>query len=394
MTRVDPDRGHVFRVGRHWYLDTALLQAVARRLPVEPMDGGYQVLAPSGLVRCLPTSGERLPGQSGALFRCQAPGAGAAFGDRLRDVVVGARAVFGGEWDVWPSTAPVDASSCGCTTCRAGGACPCDKDQRPDGERLTWLGRLIVSETLGTVAPRPRADGTVALFPAQRPASDWACGRFHECIGAILRFHDVSAAQQLGVVTFEHAAASVTWDVVLDRQRTRMLGEILDLCARFAARAASGAVAPSLPPRSTPGHGAWEMAAELAKEGHCEECPYRLGTNLRCRTCRAWQHARRGPPSRNRERTVAGALDEQSDLRAISPVDRREMARAIDQSLASNPHEPLTDAFFVRLERDVLLAARRLGLSERTAEALIETAELIPFESDIDLGVDARRRSP
>jgi hypothetical protein len=63
--------GRLYRVGKHWYVDTALLQGIARRITVEPMQGGYQILAPAGLVRCTSASGLVLPGQTGALFRCQ-----------------------------------------------------------------------------------------------------------------------------------------------------------------------------------------------------------------------------------------------------------------------------------------------------------------------------------
>ncbi|MBK6845365.1 MAG: hypothetical protein IPG88_24235, partial [Gemmatimonadetes bacterium] len=71
MSTSEANRGRLYRVGKHWYLDTALLQTIARRMTVEPMKGGYQILAPAGLVRCVPASGLALPGQTGDLFRCQ-----------------------------------------------------------------------------------------------------------------------------------------------------------------------------------------------------------------------------------------------------------------------------------------------------------------------------------
>ena len=52
----DAEHGRLYRVGKHWYLDTALLQSIARRITVEPMQGGYQILAPAGLLRCTPAS--------------------------------------------------------------------------------------------------------------------------------------------------------------------------------------------------------------------------------------------------------------------------------------------------------------------------------------------------
>ena len=41
--QANATRGRLYRVGKHWYLDTALLQAIARRMVVEPMQGGYQI---------------------------------------------------------------------------------------------------------------------------------------------------------------------------------------------------------------------------------------------------------------------------------------------------------------------------------------------------------------
>jgi hypothetical protein len=84
MSTSEANRGRLYRVGKHWYLDTALLQTIARRMTVEPMQGGYQILAPAGLVRCVPASGLALPGQTGDLFRCQGQSADQDVGARLQ----------------------------------------------------------------------------------------------------------------------------------------------------------------------------------------------------------------------------------------------------------------------------------------------------------------------
>ena len=149
--------GRVYRVGKHWYLDTALLQGIARRITVEPMQGGYQILAPAGLLRCTPATGLPLPNQTGDLFRCQGQSPEQDVGASLRKLA-GAHDVVGGEWDQWPGGAAAPKTSCGCTSCAAGGACPCgagphDHTHDDDVEAQTVLERLIISETLGTVFP-------------------------------------------------------------------------------------------------------------------------------------------------------------------------------------------------------------------------------------------------
>ncbi len=92
--------GRLYRVGKHWYVDTALLQTIARRITVEPMQGGYQILAPAGLVRCVPADGLALPGQTGELYRCKGQSADQDVGARLRKLAGAQDAdVIGGEWE-------------------------------------------------------------------------------------------------------------------------------------------------------------------------------------------------------------------------------------------------------------------------------------------------------
>ena len=400
--------GRLYRVGKHWYLDTALLQVIARRMTVEPMQGGYQILAPAGLVRCTPASGLALPGQTGDLFRCQGQSPDQDVGGRLRKLAGAHGAdVMGGEWDQWPSSvvaaAPVK-TSCGCTSCSAGGACPCGTSPHAhthdDPETQTFLERLIVSETLGTVMPRMESDRALALYPAQHAAPDWAAGRYHECIASILRFPDLEANDWIVLLDTRSQTLSPKWGVTLDRQRTLMLREILELVAGVADRTArKGSVRPTAPSNQTPGAGAWEMAAALADDFHrpaphsslCARCPYRLGTNLRCAVCRAWHLGRKPAPAGSQQEPVlVKLLAEQTELRKLKESVLRSLAQAIVASHWKNPHEPLTDRFFVALERDVLSAGAGQSLQFREMDAFREIAEMSPFEPQVAVGVLAR----
>jgi hypothetical protein len=62
------------------------------------------------------------------------------------------------------------------------------------------------------------------------------------------------------------------------------------------------------------------------------------------------------------------------------------LAQAIADSHAHNPHEPLTDRFFLQLERDVLLALQPHKLGAREAEAVLDIAELSPLDPTIAVG--------
>lgn len=394
--------GRLYRVGKHWYLDTALLQTIARRMTVEPMQGGYQILAPAGLVRCVPASGLGLPGQTGDLFRCQGQTPDQDVGARLQKLA-GAQGddVIGGEWEQWPSGAMGSApakTSCGCSSCARGGACPCGSDTHAhddDEAPQSLLERLIVSETLGTVAARMVTSTALAIYPAQHAAPEWVCGRYHECIASILRFPDLTANDWIVLLDLRKGAFTSTWGVTLDRQRALMLTEILQLAARLADRATrKGSALPAQPSRQTPGASAWEFAAELApRNGTCERCPYRLGSNLRCPVCRQWQMRRKPAPAPAQQVALVNLLREQKELRSLGWTVLNPLAQAIADSHARNPHEPLTDRFFLQLERDVLLAQQPHKLADLEAEAVLDIAELSPLEATIAVGATARQEA-
>jgi len=414
--------GRLYRVGQYWYVDTALLQGIAQRITVEPMQGGYQILAPAGLVRCMSAHGLTLPGQTGELYRCQGQKPEQDIGGRLRKLAGGLGAdALGGEWEQWPTgaltpapqksacgcasgTAPAKAScascsattppkaACGCASCKSGGACSCGAHTH-DAEPQSFLERLIVSESLGTVLPRVLAGGAIVLYPAPHGAPEWVCGRYHECIASILRFPDIAASEWIAVTEFRQGKLAIRWGIVLDRQRTLMLGEILQMVARLADKAArTKSLTPAAPSKHTPGFGAWEMAIEMTRRnGPCERCPYRHGTNLRCPACR--QVHRNPSPATTQEAAVLKILAEQTELRALPPTVLRTLAQAITQSHATNPHEPLTDRFFVQLERDVLLAEQPLRLLTGQLEAVLEISELMPFDPQIAVGAAARQEA-
>lgn len=389
--------GRLYRVGKDWYVDAALLSRVARRLVVEPMAGGYQILAPAGLVRCALAQGLALPGQTGALYRCQSQRADQDLGGRLRNLATSlGDSTLGGEWDAWPGE-PVTAS-CGCHSCGTGGACGGSaihsaETTAPSASTTSLAERLIVSEALGTVAARTLADGIVEVHKASQPTPEWACGRYHECIGSILRFPDLEAADPIARVHFKMGRAEITWGVTLDRQRHTMLAEILALVGRQLGQLVrSGAVHPSPPPRTTPGFSAWESVAALAtQQAPCKVCPYRLGTNLRCSACRKFLLDDGRQPSADQRHAVTKILGEQTELHTHPYETRRALGRAIAESHAANPHPPLTDAFFVRLERDVLTAAAAFQLHESILQALLETAELTPLDPAIAVSAAAKR---
>ena len=395
-------KGRLYRVGKHWYLDTALLQTIARRMTVEPMQGGYQILAPAGLVRCVPASGLALPNQTGDLYRCQGQSQDQDIGGRLQKLA-GAQGddVIGGEWEQWPSgamTSPPAKACCG--SCAVGGACGVDgacgaTPPAHNHEPQSLLERLIVSETLGTVAPRMVTSNAIAIYPAQHAAPEWVTGRYHECIASILRFPDLAANDWIVLLDLRKGVFTPTWGVTLDRQRTLMLTEILKLTLRPPDRRSGyGSALPAQPSRLTPGAGCWQFAAELAPHnGTCERCPYRLGSNLRCPVCRQWQLRRKPDPHPAQESVILKLLREQEELRATPPTVMHALSEAIIHSHAHNPHEPFTDRFFVALERDVLLALKPLQLGDRAAEVVLEMAELSPLEPEIAVGTTARQEA-
>ncbi len=174
-----------------------------------------------------------------------------------------------------------------------------------------------------------------------------------------------------------------------------MLTEILQLALRLADQAArKGSVLPAQPSKHTPGASAWEFAAELApRNGTCERCPYRLGSNLRCPVCRQWQLGRKPAPAAGQPAALATLLREQKELRTVGTTVVNALAQAIADSHARNPHEPLTDRFFLQLERDVLLAQQPHRLGEPQAEAVLDIAELSPLEATIAVGVATREEA-
>lgn len=125
-----PTPGHAYRVGKRWYVDTARLAVIARRSIVEPMRGGYQILARSGLIRCTPVAEPPLPDQFGVLYQCLGHDHDADLGARLQRLAdAGAPAR---EWETWPTGpgAPRGAG-CGCDTCTMGETCPCKRKGAP-----------------------------------------------------------------------------------------------------------------------------------------------------------------------------------------------------------------------------------------------------------------------
>jgi len=125
----DP-HGRAYRVGRRWFVDTARLAAIARRSLVEPMRGGFQILARSGLIRCTPVAEPPLPEQHGDLYQCLEPGEARDLGARLQGLAASDAPVL--EWETWP-TGPGGAAGtgCGCHTCTAGETCPCTRKGTP-----------------------------------------------------------------------------------------------------------------------------------------------------------------------------------------------------------------------------------------------------------------------
>lgn len=124
--------GHAYRVGKRWFVDTARLHVIASRSLVEPMRGGYQILAPGGLIRCTPVAETPLPDQRGDLYQCVETGGGADLGMQLQRLArIEAPAL---EWESWP-TGPggnTDKGGCGCHECTTGAACPCTRPVRPE----------------------------------------------------------------------------------------------------------------------------------------------------------------------------------------------------------------------------------------------------------------------
>lgn len=121
--------GHTYRVGKRWYVDTARLAAIARRSIVEPMRGGYQILARSGLIRCTPVAEPPLPQQHGDLYQCLGTEGSAELGARLQRLAGSDDAAL--EWESWPTGPGAARGDCGCHACTAGETCPCTRKETP-----------------------------------------------------------------------------------------------------------------------------------------------------------------------------------------------------------------------------------------------------------------------
>lgn len=122
--------GRAYRVGKRWFVDTARLAAIARRSLVEPMRGGYQILARSGLIRCTPVAEPPLPQQHGDLYQCLGTGEAHDLGARLQRLTASDAPVL--EWETWPTGPGAGAGTgCGCHTCTAGETCPCTRKGAP-----------------------------------------------------------------------------------------------------------------------------------------------------------------------------------------------------------------------------------------------------------------------
>lgn len=122
-------QGHAYRVGKRWYVDTARLAAIARRSIVEPMRGGYQILARGGLIRCTPVTESPLPDQHGVLYQCLGADDGADLGSRLQRLADDDSPAR--EWENWPTGPGAANAGCGCDTCTMGETCPCTRKGAP-----------------------------------------------------------------------------------------------------------------------------------------------------------------------------------------------------------------------------------------------------------------------
>ena len=309
------------------------------------------------------------------------------FGPRtLGEVVASLNATLGGK--------------CGCTSCSRGGACPCGKkspkahDHRDHHDHRAHVIRFIMSEALGTLVAHQAGPDTLSIDVPHEGilAPEWAAGRTYESIREVLRFPDLAPGTALAHVVLHQPQPTFRWLVTLDRRRAQLLEAVVRHAIALVEKASRGERAnPVPPPRQTPGSLAWESAADVAQDaetGLCDTCPYALGTNLRCATCRAWQRARVLPAVADQERLIATVLHEQDDLQHLARPGLDDLARAVAQILATNKIEPLTDLFFLHLERDVLAAIHALDLNAtaRDCDVILSLVEVLLSERGIRLG--------
>lgn len=173
-------QGHLYRVGRHWYVDTAMLKALAGRVVVEPMLNGYQVLLPGALVRCTPVDNTPLPNQAGTLFRCDGNG------PRLA-----ALARVAGEWEEWPHAVAASVVACGCHPAVTASATPppCACKMKPI-EPTTAVGSILVGGERIYLAQLPTRDGDLPAFVDPSVSQRLLCEDCSEPLKSTLSYHD------------------------------------------------------------------------------------------------------------------------------------------------------------------------------------------------------------
>jgi hypothetical protein len=389
MTTND-ERGHYYQSGDEWFVDAQFIRNASRDPGIVVWDSGdgYRIrTAGQATLHCRPVQ-RAFPQQIGPAFFC---------GKGPEDGRLVAMAARSGKVGI-PTTTDSRASKddCGCSSCSRGDACPCGKNPA-DGDQHDVLGhvmRLIMSESLGTLLAHQDGESTLSIHVPYEgvTAPEWVAGRFHECIREVIRFPEFTPGTMLGHVVLHERRPTIRWSVMLDRRRAHLLEDLVRRAVSLAAQASRGAPAhPVSPPHRSAGAFAWGAAAEVAADaetGTCETCPYALGTNLRCPACRTWQRSRILPPVADQEHLIAKVLHEQDDLEQLTRASLDRLAAAVAQILASNKVEPLTDLFFLRLERAVLAAIRVLELrvTARDTDAILDVVEALLSEPGIRLG--------
>ena len=386
----ESESGRFYKVGENWYVDEAYVRKAAthRAVQLHEEPFGYRLLSPFGMLNLRPEPGTAgaLPHQSGTLYLCgRTDEAGSQLHALAREYRLGEH---GGTWTSWPAPSAKggkSGKSCGCTSCQHGGTCPSKA-----AASTAHLVGLLTSETLGTLVPQDHDPTTITLDvpPRRHSPPEWICGRRHECIREVLQWSDVGAgAPVFSIVLADwpaRASYHLRWAVVLDRRRTALLEDIVHHAVHLATKIAKGLPAhPEPPPVGAPGAFAWASAAMEAvdaKSSNCSTCPYQLGSNLRCSTCRAWHHAR-AQPRADLRRKMARELSEQAELRSLPPQALAALALASEQIFTTTRLEPLTDAFFVLLERGLLVSTSALEqpLTAKQVSAILEIAEEFSF---------------
>jgi hypothetical protein len=388
MEDVAMTAGHLYRVGKDWYADTALLQRAARRHVVEPMQGAYQILAPAGLVRCAPAHGLALPGQSGDLFRCQGQRAAQDIAPIVRDLAMSlGHGAIGGEWESWPASAAATGTRADAPPARP--AARAHRTRTPSPCRPSPSG----SSPARRSAPSPRARRATRSRSTRRSSARWS-GRAAATTSASGR-----------------SCSSATWAVTSDRPgdipaaaHEHRLGRRPRSPAAPDAAGDPRTRRPSARPHRPRGSGPPESAADHdarvsrlgagrpvgGGRGHVPRLPLPprhqpavQGMPSQLPRAQAGARGRSGPAARRHPRRARGPP-------RLPRATLRTLGAAIATSHEQNPHAPLTDAFFVRLERDVLTAAAPLALGDAAILALVEVAELTPLREGVAVGGGGR----